>query len=143
MAMPLTYFNNQDSLIEFVLVISTYGVRFVESNNKESINELRYTLVHEILSYYISLMQTAFGEMYLRHVLKNDNPRCTAEASVVAKRAQVRGDHAHTTYFATFQFESGDRLELNVPHNQFGYLVEGDKGKLTFQGTRFLEFQRM
>ena len=73
----------------------------------------------------------------------NNSPRVTADTEVVAKRTQVRGDHAHTTYFATFQFESGDRLELNVPHNQFGYLVEGDKGKLTFQGTRFLEFQRM
>ena len=73
----------------------------------------------------------------------NNSPRITAEAAVVAKRTHVRGDHAHTTYFATFQFESGDRLELQVPHNQFGYLVEGDRGKLTFQVTRFLEFQRM
>ncbi len=75
---------------------------------------------------------------------KNDaSPRVTAEASVVAKRTQVRGDHAHTTYFVTFQFPSGDRLELMIPHNQFGYLVEGDKGNLTFQGTRFLDFQRL
>lgn len=74
---------------------------------------------------------------------KNDqSPRLTAEATVVAKRTHVRGDHAHTTYYATFQFPSGDRLELNVPYNEFGYLVEGDKGSLTFQGTRFLGFER-
>ena len=74
---------------------------------------------------------------------KNDaSPRVSADATVVTKRTHVRGDHAHTTYFATFQFESGDRLELEVPYNQFGYLVEGDKGKLTFQGTRFLGFER-
>ena len=72
----------------------------------------------------------------------NNSPRITAEASLVTKRTHVRGDHAHTTYYATFQFESGDRLELEIPNNRFGYLVEGDKGKLTFQGTRFLEFQR-
>jgi uncharacterized protein YneF (UPF0154 family) len=72
----------------------------------------------------------------------NNSPRISAEAEVVAKRTHVRGDHAHTTYYATFQFESGDRLELEVPYNQFGYLVEGDKGKLTFQGTRFLGFER-
>ena len=75
---------------------------------------------------------------------RNDNsPRITSEAEVVTKRTHVWGDHSHTDYYATFQFESGDRLELEVPHDQFGYLVEGDKGKLTFQGTRFLEFQRM
>ena len=74
---------------------------------------------------------------------KNDaSPRLTSEASVVTKRTHVRGDHAHTTYFATFQFESGDRLELEIPRDRFGYLVEGDRGKLHFQGTRFLDFQR-
>jgi hypothetical protein len=74
---------------------------------------------------------------------KDDNsPRSTGEATVVTKRTHVWGDHSHTVYYATFQFESGDRLELKVPHTHFGYLVEGDKGKLTFQGTRFLEFQR-
>jgi len=72
----------------------------------------------------------------------NASPRITSQATVVTKRTQVRGDHAHTTYFATFQFESGDRLELLIPHSQFGYLVEGDRGKLTFQGTRFLSFER-
>jgi hypothetical protein len=74
---------------------------------------------------------------------KNDiSPRLTSEAAVVTKRTHVRGDHAHTTYFATFQFESGDRLELEIPRDRFGYLVEGDKGKLHFQGTRFLNFER-
>lgn len=72
----------------------------------------------------------------------NASPRITAETSVVTKRTHVWGDHSHTTYFATFQFESGDRLELEIPRDRFGYLVEGDKGKLTFQGTRFLDFQR-
>ena len=72
----------------------------------------------------------------------NQSPRITCDATVVTKRTHVWGDHSHTDYYATFQFESGDRLELEIPHNQFGYLVEGDKGQLTFQGTRFLEFER-
>ncbi len=72
----------------------------------------------------------------------NNSPRLTSEATVVTKRTKVWGDHSHTDYYATFQFESGDRLELEIPHNQFGYLVEGDKGKLSFQGTRYLGFER-
>ena len=72
----------------------------------------------------------------------NNSPRITAEATVVTKRTHVWGDHSHTDYYATFQFPSGDRLELEVPHNEFGYLVEGDQGNLTFQGTRFLNFER-
>ena len=74
---------------------------------------------------------------------KNDNsPRLTCEATVVTKRTKVWGDHSRTTYYATFQFESGDRLELKIPRDRFGYLVEGDSGKLHFQGTRFLDFER-
>ena len=72
----------------------------------------------------------------------NVSPRISCEATVVTKRTEVWGDHSHTTYFATFQFESGDRLELEIPHFQFGYLVEGDRGNLSFQGTRLLNFQR-
>ena len=72
----------------------------------------------------------------------NAAPRLSSEATVVTKRTHVWGDHSRTTYFATFQFESGDRLELEIPRDRFGYLVEGDSGKLHFQSTRFLDFER-
>ena len=75
---------------------------------------------------------------------QNDKaPQLTVECTIVTKRLQVRGDHSHTTYYVTFQVASGDRMELPVPHNQYGLLVEGDHGKLTFQGTRYLQFERM
>ena len=73
----------------------------------------------------------------------NNSPRLTTEATVVTKRTKVWGDHSRTDYYVTFQFESGDRLEPEIPHSQFGYLVEGDHGKLTFQGTRYLDFERI
>ena len=84
----------------------------------------------------------------------NNSPRLTVPASVVAKRAQVGSSvhhnaathtsstHYNTRYFATFQFESGDRLELPVAATEYGLLVEGDHGLLSFQGTRYLGFQR-
>lgn len=74
---------------------------------------------------------------------KNDkSPRLTVEAEVVAKRMHVWGDHSHTQYYATFEVSSGDRMELLVPHDQYGYLVEHDRGRLSFQGSRFLDFER-
>ena len=78
----------------------------------------------------------------------NHAPVLTVEAVVVAKRTAYHrgaGDHSmgHTSYYATFQVASGDRLELPIPHSQFGYLVELDRGRLTFQGTRFLKFERI
>lgn len=86
----------------------------------------------------------------------NQSPRLTVEATVVTKRADVSVHHhgnagdasggyhtsSSTSYYATFQVESGDRMELPIPGNEYGLLVEGDKGKLTFQGTRYLGFER-
>ena len=85
---------------------------------------------------------------------KNNNSlRLTVPATVVAKRTNVshhnhagtNGHHHHstsTTYYVTFQVESGDRMELHLSGHEFGMLVEGDKGKLSFQGTRYLGFER-
>lgn len=76
----------------------------------------------------------------------NHSPKLTVEAKVVAKRHAVRGrydSNNFNSYFVTFEFESGDRLELPVSGNEFGMLVEGDNGKLTFQGTRYIDFKRM
>ena len=83
----------------------------------------------------------------------NNSPRLTVPATVVAKRTNVshhnhagtnghRHHSASTTYYVTFQVESGDRMELHLSGHEFGMLVEGDKGKLSFQGTRYLGFER-
>ena len=91
---------------------------------------------------------------------KNDqSPRVTADVKVVSKRMEVGGNrsnrrmgadgmmengysYSYSDYFVTFEFNSGDRLELPVDGSDYGLLVEGDQGKLTFQGTRYLSFER-
>ena len=83
----------------------------------------------------------------------NHSPRLTVPATVVAKRTNVtrhrhngaNGHHHHTTstsYYVTFQVESGDRMELHVAGTEYGMLIEGDSGNLSFQGTRYLGFER-
>lgn len=84
----------------------------------------------------------------------NHLPRLTVPALIVAKRTEVHHHHhadagtgmGHTfhssTYYVTFQVESGDRMELSVDGREYGALAEGDWGKLNFQGTRFLSFER-
>ena len=78
----------------------------------------------------------------------NHSPKLTVDANIAAKRTHVSRRGAmdntmhHTTYYVTFQVESGDRMEMNVSGQEYGMLTEGDHGKLTFQGTRYLDFQR-
>ncbi len=83
----------------------------------------------------------------------NHSPRLTVPAVIVAKRTNVTrhhhsgagGHHHHhtsTSYYVTFQFGGGDRMELLVSGSEYGMLVEGDQGDLSFQGTRYLGFER-
>ncbi|MGD7050142.1 DUF2500 domain-containing protein [Rossellomorea marisflavi] len=76
----------------------------------------------------------------------NQSPRLSSRAEVVSKRTEVHGgggdSRAHTSYYMTFQVESGDRMEMHVKGPEYGMLAEGDEGLLTFQGTRYLGFER-
>ena len=84
----------------------------------------------------------------------NHSPQLTVPATVIAKRTNVSHHHHNhggnmhhhsstsTSYYVTFQVESGDRMELHMSGQEFGMLVEGDRGQLTFQGTRYLGFDR-
>ena len=100
----------------------------------------------------IGVIIASFVRGAKREHKNNHSPRLTVEATVVAKRTQVGSNvhnndgmmhqHAYSKYFATFQFASGDRLELPVTGSEYGMLIEGDHGMLSFQGTRYLGFAR-
>ena len=81
-------------------------------------------------------------------VNNNNSPRLSVPAAIVTKRRTTHhhhsnGHHHHShTYHITFEVQSGDRMELKVPRSEFGLLVEGDEGVLSFQGTRYLGFER-
>lgn len=97
-----------------------------------------------LLVFGIILVQLIRGVMQWGH--NNAQPRLTVEATVVSKRNQ----HHHngqthtssTSYYVTFQVESGDRMEMHLSGQEYGMLAEGDRGRLTFQGTRYLGFER-
>ncbi|MBB6732912.1 DUF2500 domain-containing protein [Cohnella sp. CBP 2801] len=82
----------------------------------------------------------------------NRSPELSVRTRVVSKRTEVSHhhhntndsfhSHSDTAYYATFEVESGDRMELKISGREFGMLAEGDIGKLTFQGTRYLGFER-
>ena len=102
-----------------------------------------FAMVFGIIGY------TIFKSVRQEHK-NNQSPRLTVEAKVVSKRTDFRrhsgtnhtASHTHTSYFVTFQVKSGDRMELSVTGPEYGLLVEGDFGDLSFQGTRYLGFQR-
>lgn len=117
--------------------------------------EIMFTLVFVII---IGVFVVTAVKGLSRWNRNNHCPRLSVSASVVSKRTNV-SRHSHpnagdatgahgfhsttsTSYYATFQVESGDRMELSVTGTEYGLLAEGDRGKLTFQGTRYLGFER-
>lgn len=127
-------------------------------------------LISILVSLFIFGIIIAVIVMFIKSFKKNNNaPRLTVMATVVSKRADIsRSHHRHTYgnnnaadfngygntyvqdydtststfYYVTFQFDSGDRMEFCVPTYEYGLLIEGDRGRLTFQGTRYLSFER-
>lgn len=88
----------------------------------------------------------------------NNSPRLTVSARIVSKRQNItyhnrlnagdtsgtQGYHtiSNTDYYVIFQVESGDRMEFSITGSEYGKFKEGDEGKLTFEGTRYLTFNR-
>lgn len=87
----------------------------------------------------------------------NQSPKATEEALVLIKRTNVsRNNHIQggangtphhhsstsTTYYITFAFADSTRKEFLVGGKEYGLLAEGDAGKLSYQGTRYLSFER-
>lgn len=117
--------------------------------------EAMFTMVFVLI--FAVIIVTAIRGVGTWH--KNNNaPRLVVDAEVVAKRTDVShsstpiagdaaGAHGYhnttsTTCYVTFEVRGGERLEFCVSGSEYGRLVKGDRGELTFQGTRYLSFER-
>ena len=82
-------------------------------------------------------------------IRNNNSPKLNVNAKVISRRTDITRlnskDGAYSTdtkYFVTFEFDTGDRLELKVSGFEYGQLCEQDVGVLSFQGRRYLGFKR-
>lgn len=117
-----------------------------------------FSLMRIMFFFVFGLVIAVFAVIFVKVIgqwnRNNRSPRLTVPATVTAKRTNVShrshraGDvgamhgTSSTSYYATFQVDSGDRMELNISGPEYGMLAEGDRGMLTFQGTRYLSFER-
>ena len=108
---------------------------------------------------FVVLLVGVVGRGIYVWLKNNRSPQVTTEARVVTKRMKVSGhggtaatrnisamntvsSSTYTRYFATFELENGSRLELSVKEHEYGMLAEGGRGRLSYQGTRYLGFER-
>lgn len=111
-------------------------------------------MVFLVFAFVIGFVIYSMSQRVKQNNRNNRSPVLTVEATVTSKRTDISNYHhrnadstldhynSSTWYYVTFQVESGDRMELGLTGTEFGLLVEGDTGRLTFQGTRYLGFVR-
>ncbi|CAM3568015.1 MULTISPECIES: DUF2500 domain-containing protein [Paenibacillus] len=99
----------------------------------------------------IGIIILSAGKGILQWSQNNRQPLLTVDSKIVSKRTEVKHTHhtdeamssrTRTTYYLTFEVESGDRMEFVVNGEEFGMCAEGDEGLLRFQGTRYYSFVR-
>ncbi|MBQ7800750.1 MAG: DUF2500 domain-containing protein [Oscillospiraceae bacterium] len=81
--------------------------------------------------------------------IENENsPVLTVPATVADKRKRTHhhhhdhGHHHSRSYYVTFEMENGERMELRMLQYDYRELNIGDRGMLTYQGTRYKGFER-
>ncbi|MFD1774633.1 DUF2500 domain-containing protein [Paenibacillus rhizophilus] len=98
----------------------------------------------------IGIVAISAGRGLLVWSRNNRMPVLTVPAHIVSKRSEIRqkppeeGNVAHTTmiYYLTFEFDDGERVEFKVNGSEYGISAERDRGRLTYQGTRYHGFKR-
>lgn len=115
---------------------------------------IRYNFVSMMFPIFFITIFIIFIITFIKRIKESSynkaQPRLTVNAKAVSKRTKVTGgmnksnmNRGYTYYYVTFQFEGDDRLELKMNGSEFGMIVEGDNGKLTFQGNKFFSFERI
>ena len=117
----------------------------------EAFNIVFSVITFMVLAVFIMVFTTIFRQRRQNSTA----PRLTVAATVIGKRMDVSAHHhnynrnnlhypsSSTFYYITFEVDSGDRIELFVPNDIYGLIVEGDRGNLTFQGTNLISFERI
>jgi len=75
-------------------------------------------------------------------------PVYNIQAKVMGKRTLIEADPENpgipkTSYFVTFHKRDGNRIEMEVPGEDYGLAAEGDEGILVYsKGDEFIVFKR-
>ncbi|HEY2492492.1 MAG TPA: DUF2500 domain-containing protein [Paenibacillus sp.] len=109
------------------------------------------TVIPIFVVVFIGIILLSVGKGVRQWGRNNKQPILTVGSQIVSKRNEVRhhqrsndqmSSYTRTSYYITFEVESGDRIEFTVDGEEYGMCAEGDTGRLTFQGTRYMGFQR-
>jgi len=73
---------------------------------------------------------------------KNEKQPMIKIDAVLVIKSTIKHSRDFNSYQLTFETNSKERLVFNVNSGNFSIYAEGDKGTLTYQGSRFISFRR-
>ncbi len=103
-----------------------------------------------VFVFILGVIVFAIVQAIIQYAKNSNSPVLQTPALIIGKRTEVsRGAGSrdspgrfYTSYYVAFEYASGERREFEVKGNQFGLLMEGDRGTLVSQGTWFKDFVR-
>ncbi len=112
--------------------------------------DLTGTVIPIFAALIFGIVAVSAGKGLLQWSRNNSSPLLSVPARIVSKRSEVRQrppddnqvSRSATVYYLTYETEGGIRKEFKVNGDEFGMSAEGDRGLLTYQGTRYYGFQR-
>jgi len=97
-----------------------------------------------ILGSIVAVVAFFIKKALAEQLANDDAPVVKVPATVMRKRVEVTGSgkSAKSHCRALFQLEGGEKVELPIPGDEYGFLNEGDTGTLTYQRLRYKGFAR-
>lgn len=79
---------------------------------------------------------------FARWFRNESTPVRRVSAIVIHMRRKKHLRTHHCSYHVTFSAENGEQIELRLKYDEYNAMDVGDKGTLTYQGTRYKGFER-
>lgn len=99
---------------------------------------LVFLVVRIVLSMQKVQQQTAQPVQTCRAVVEETEQQLRARRKLSVSTVEFEQE---AQWIAVFRLENGSCLPLSIPEDVYDWLEQGQTGILTYQGTRFLEFQ--
>lgn len=90
---------------------------------------------------FIALFGVVFYKKWAENKKNEGKPIETKAVKVVTKR-NIMNNNPNVGSFVLFEFDDGSRQELSINANTSSTIAENDTGMLTYQGTKFIKFER-
>jgi hypothetical protein len=101
--------------------------------------EILFILVPVFIGVVFVIILVQLGKQVAEWADNNGKPILSATSGSASHDS---GGTVSTSYYATSEYDSGQRKEFRLDGGAYGLLVEGDEGTLTYQGTRYHRFER-